>query len=192
VSELKAEKNRLERAIAALAGANTGRAIPATIDGSRNSASSPRKHYLTAAGRKRLSVLMKKRWAEKRKKNSSGRKAWLQSRDGDRCLPKSAPWRPAARDLFVFYGAYRRFVPFPALDEELNLAPDRSEYHAKKLHKLGEYFFSFAPGEAPPRINSGRKLRTRMPPEFREKMSRIRKEYWRRPACPEDELVAAD
>ena len=75
VSELKAERNRLDRAIAALDGASTGRTIPAKTEPSSKGASSSRKHHLTAAGRKRLSILMKKRWAEKRKKSSSGRKA---------------------------------------------------------------------------------------------------------------------
>jgi hypothetical protein len=75
VSELKAERNRLDRAIPALDGASTGRAIPAKTEPSRKGASSSGKHHLTAAGRKRLSILMKKRWAEKRKKSSSGRKA---------------------------------------------------------------------------------------------------------------------
>jgi hypothetical protein len=74
VAELKAERNRLDRAITALDGANTGGTTPTTTEPSRNDASSPRKHHMTVAGRKRLSVLMKKRWAEKRKKNSSGRK----------------------------------------------------------------------------------------------------------------------
>ena len=71
MSELKAERNRLDRAIAAL---DETRSIPARTESSRSDESS-RKHHLTAAGRKRLSVMMKKRWAEKRKKNSSGRKA---------------------------------------------------------------------------------------------------------------------
>jgi hypothetical protein len=70
VSELKAERNRLDKAIAALDGANTTRAVAshATLE---NGSHAPRKrHRLTAAGRKRLSMLMKKRWAEKRKKAS--------------------------------------------------------------------------------------------------------------------------
>jgi hypothetical protein len=69
VSELKAEINRIDRAIAALDGMNTTQATLATKEtGTR----SPKKrHHLTAAGRKRLSMLMKKRWAEKRKKMSA-------------------------------------------------------------------------------------------------------------------------
>jgi hypothetical protein len=69
VSELKAERNRLDKAIAALDGETTTGATVAKSPISMNGAKEPRKrHRLTAAGRKRLSMLMKKRWAEKRKK----------------------------------------------------------------------------------------------------------------------------
>lgn len=75
VTELKAERSRLDRAIAALDGANTPRATVARQQPSSHDAGAPRKrHHMTAAGRKRLSMLMKQRWAEKRKKNLSGRK----------------------------------------------------------------------------------------------------------------------
>ena len=75
VSELKAERNRLDRAIAALGGDSTTRATLAKNVISMDGAQAPKKrHHLTAAGRKRLSMLMKKRWAEKRKKSSLGRK----------------------------------------------------------------------------------------------------------------------
>ena len=70
VSELKAERNRLDKAITALDGANSTRAAAKNAV-SKNGAKAPRRrHHLTAAGRKRLSMLMKKRWAEKRKKAS--------------------------------------------------------------------------------------------------------------------------
>ena len=74
VSDLKAERNRLDRAIAALdePAATLARV---TNEPSRKGAQAPRKrHHLTTAGRKRLSDLMKKRWAEKKKKMLSGRK----------------------------------------------------------------------------------------------------------------------
>jgi hypothetical protein len=70
VAELKKERDRLDRAIAALDGnelktngtaAHARRAMGQRRTGSR----------LSAAGRKRLSELMKKRWAERRKKGSS-------------------------------------------------------------------------------------------------------------------------
>jgi hypothetical protein len=70
VSELKAERNRLDKAITALDGASTTRAVAKraiSLDGAQPPR---RRHHLTAAGRKRLSMLMKKRWAEKRKKAS--------------------------------------------------------------------------------------------------------------------------
>jgi hypothetical protein len=71
VSELTAERNRLNKAITALDGASTPRVTVAKNPISLNGAKAPRKrHPLTAAGRKRLSMLMKKRWAEKRKKAS--------------------------------------------------------------------------------------------------------------------------
>ena len=73
VKELKAERARLDRAIAALDGASPTRATVGTQEPSTHDAGAPRKrHRLTAAGRKRLSMLMKKRWAERRKKGSAG------------------------------------------------------------------------------------------------------------------------
>ena len=70
VSELKAERNRLDKAIAALDGASTTRANVAENVISMNGAKAPRKrHHLTVGGRKRLSMLMKKRWAETRGKH---------------------------------------------------------------------------------------------------------------------------
>jgi len=70
VADLKRERARLSGAIAALEGTSS--------DGARRSAAAPalaaptkkRRHRLTAAGRKRLSEMMKKRWAEYRKKRS--------------------------------------------------------------------------------------------------------------------------
>lgn len=67
VAELKKERDRLDRAIAALdGGARTngatrtaGRAVARKRTGGSR---------LTPAGRKRLSDMMKKRWAERRKK----------------------------------------------------------------------------------------------------------------------------
>jgi exonuclease VII small subunit len=76
VSELKKERDRLNRAIAALEGTDavkTGSAkiaAPALVV--RKSKSGSR---LSPEGRKRLSEMMKKRWAERRKKGTAGRKA---------------------------------------------------------------------------------------------------------------------
>jgi hypothetical protein len=71
VKELKAERNRLDKAIAALDGVNDTGATVATDESASNGKHAPRKrHGISAAGRKRLSMLMKKRWAERRKKSS--------------------------------------------------------------------------------------------------------------------------
>jgi hypothetical protein len=75
VSELKAERNRLDKAIAALDGDSATRLTIAINKPSGNgSHARGKRHHLTAAGRKRLSVMMKKRWAERRKKGLAGRK----------------------------------------------------------------------------------------------------------------------
>lgn len=81
VAELKKERDRIDRAIAALDGISTnngaratkGRSRPARPASTRSSRRS-RKGHLTAAGRKRLSELMKRRWAERRRKALNGRK----------------------------------------------------------------------------------------------------------------------
>jgi hypothetical protein len=76
VSELKNERNRIDRAIAALNGLN-GRGIQgADKTSSVKAAARTATHrgHLTAGGRKRLSEMMKKRWAERRKR-ATGRKA---------------------------------------------------------------------------------------------------------------------
>ena len=73
VKELKAERNRLDKAIVALDGANDTGATVATDEPASKGAHIPKKrHGMSAEGRKRLSMLMKKRWAERRKKSSAG------------------------------------------------------------------------------------------------------------------------
>ncbi|MFZ0739136.1 MAG: hypothetical protein WAM96_18720 [Candidatus Acidiferrales bacterium] len=73
MAELKKERDRLSQAIAAL----EGQSPKATAKGSavphRATRSKKKRDHLTPAGRKRLSEMMKKRWAEKRKKGSKGR-----------------------------------------------------------------------------------------------------------------------
>jgi hypothetical protein len=67
VSELKQERDRLNRAIAALEGVQA----PATVAAKGSStpaAKKAKKHNISAEGRKRLSDMMKKRWAERRRK----------------------------------------------------------------------------------------------------------------------------
>jgi len=81
VEELEKERDRIDRAIAALAEitrngtGSTRKSRPRAT--TRAFARRPRatRSHLTAAGRKRLSQLMKQRWAERRRKTSSGRKA---------------------------------------------------------------------------------------------------------------------
>ena len=61
LSDLRAEKDRIERAISALEGgapARRGRPVGST---------NRRKRRLSPEGRRRLSEMMKKRWAERRK-----------------------------------------------------------------------------------------------------------------------------
>ena len=66
VTELTKERDRLDRAIAALNGIGS-KAAGAARQG-RRAVGRRRGSRLTPAGRKRLSELMKKRWAERRKK----------------------------------------------------------------------------------------------------------------------------
>ena len=63
LQQLKAERDRLTRAIEALDGHNTYKTAQAVS--SRGKTSS--RKGISAAGRRRLSQLMKKRWAERRK-----------------------------------------------------------------------------------------------------------------------------
>jgi hypothetical protein len=74
VSELKKERDRLNRAIAALEGTDGARtgfkkaATPTLVKAKKG-------RHLTAEGRKKLSEMMKKRWAERRRKGTVNRKA---------------------------------------------------------------------------------------------------------------------
>jgi hypothetical protein len=68
VADLKKERSRLTKAIAALEGTD----LRKTAAGSTAAPSSPtsagkRRRRLTAKGRRRLSEMMKKRWAEAKK-----------------------------------------------------------------------------------------------------------------------------
>ncbi len=68
VADLKKEQERLGRAVAALLG--IGSAAGGKRRGRPPGAPKKRRGGLTAAGRKRLSEMMKKRWAERRKKGA--------------------------------------------------------------------------------------------------------------------------
>jgi hypothetical protein len=72
LTELKRERDRLTRAIAALEELDSSVAPSkrVTVASKATSNGKGQGRNLTAAGRKRLSEMMKKRWAERRKKTS--------------------------------------------------------------------------------------------------------------------------
>jgi hypothetical protein len=67
VAELKSERDRLGHAIDALEGIGTRRAST-KVTAATPATTGKRGGRLTAAGRKRLSEAMKRRWAERKKK----------------------------------------------------------------------------------------------------------------------------
>jgi len=66
LAELKAERDRIEQAIAAIGNIGAPRARRGRPPG--KSTGKRRKHRLTPEGRRRLSEMMRKRWAERRKR----------------------------------------------------------------------------------------------------------------------------
>ena len=66
LSALRSERDRLDSAIRALEGSRGTRASSAGAG-----ATGRRKRHLTPEGRRRLSEMMKKRWAERRKKSAA-------------------------------------------------------------------------------------------------------------------------
>jgi len=70
VADLKKERDRLVRAITALVGAGAATGAKRGRKPGRKAATTKRKRRggISREGRKRLSELMKKRWAERRKK----------------------------------------------------------------------------------------------------------------------------
>lgn len=62
ISELEAERDRLEQAISALRGSMNGRRSIAAVGGGRRG-----RRHLSAAAKKRISEMMKKRWAERKR-----------------------------------------------------------------------------------------------------------------------------
>jgi hypothetical protein len=70
VSDLRKEGDRIGRAIAALVGRGKTAAVRTKRVAAPKAATQKKRGGITAAGRKRLSMLMKKRWAERRKKGS--------------------------------------------------------------------------------------------------------------------------
>ena len=70
VAELKRERDRLSRAIAALEGQSPKSTPKSSAVPHRATHTKKKGGHLTPEGRKRLSDMMKKRWADKRKKGS--------------------------------------------------------------------------------------------------------------------------
>jgi hypothetical protein len=73
VEELKQERTRLDRAIAALAAPASAKVVARKAQGTAQQPVVPqetKRGGMTPEGRKRLSLAMKKRWAERRKKGS--------------------------------------------------------------------------------------------------------------------------
>jgi hypothetical protein len=68
ISELTSERDRIDRALAALQAISAAKTVSARVPVLK------RRHHLTAEGRKRLSEMMKKRWAERRRKVTPVRK----------------------------------------------------------------------------------------------------------------------
>lgn len=70
ITELEEERDRLSRAIDALKEGGSGLGSSSGSMGGARSASDGRRKGLTPAGRRRLSELMKKRWAERRRRSA--------------------------------------------------------------------------------------------------------------------------
>ena len=73
VEELKQERTRLDRAIAALGGPASRKVVARKTRVTAQppvAAQATKRGGMTPEGRKRLSLAMKKRWAERRKKGS--------------------------------------------------------------------------------------------------------------------------
>ena len=71
VAELEQERDRLNQVIAVLKGRDSTASAWKTAAGNGQGSAARQGRRLTAAGRKRLSELMKKRWADRRRKAKS-------------------------------------------------------------------------------------------------------------------------
>jgi hypothetical protein len=69
LNDLKRERDRLDRAIMALEGPGVGPRRRGRPVGSVNSATTRPRRHMSAAARKRISEMMKQRWAERKKKS---------------------------------------------------------------------------------------------------------------------------
>jgi hypothetical protein len=70
VGELKRERDRLSRAIAALEGQSPKSTAKSNAVPNRAAGSKKKRDRLSPEGRKRLSDMMKKRWADKKRKGA--------------------------------------------------------------------------------------------------------------------------
>jgi hypothetical protein len=70
VAELKAERDQINSAIAAIEGLTTGRRRAGRPPGSTNAPKKRGRRRMSAAARKRISQIQKKRWAAWRKKRA--------------------------------------------------------------------------------------------------------------------------
>ena len=68
LGDLKRERERIDRAISALEGLGSGRRRGRPVGST--AAKRPRRH-MSAASRKRISEMMKQRWAERKRKGKS-------------------------------------------------------------------------------------------------------------------------
>jgi len=71
VTELKTERDRINDAISTLEGTSSNGTARYNAPNLAKAATPKRHGGMTAAGRKRISDMMKKRWAERRKKSSA-------------------------------------------------------------------------------------------------------------------------
>ena len=69
LNDLKRERERLDRAITALEGPEVGQRRRGRPVGSLSSATTRPRRHMSAAARKRISEMMKLRWAERKRKS---------------------------------------------------------------------------------------------------------------------------
>jgi hypothetical protein len=75
-SELKEQRDRLNQAIAALEIIEAVKVdTPNSVSSTQVLRKTKRRGHISAEGRKKISEMMKKRWAERRRKDSLSRKA---------------------------------------------------------------------------------------------------------------------
>lgn len=69
LAELTKERDRIDKAIAALSEIGSRTRKPGRPVGSGNRAGAPKRRTMSPAARKRISEMMKKRWAERKRKS---------------------------------------------------------------------------------------------------------------------------